>query len=99
MSTALDPEAGARASGACTELQAGELGRPGMAVRLWLHICRLNLLWSISSTEAYMLAAERDGILEGRTLRAWRDRMAADRVEVALIEARLRGDSVAGSGL
>ena len=63
-----------------------------MLTRLYLHARRLWLLWCIDSTEAYMAACERDGILEGATLRHWRDCMAADRVQVALIEAQLRGE-------
>jgi hypothetical protein len=79
---------GARASGACTELQADHR-RPGLLARLWLHCRALNLRWSISSTEQYMVECERDGILAGGTLQAWHHQMQADRVELALIEAQL----------
>lgn len=57
---------------------------------LVLRLRRVSLRWSITSTEQYMAAAARDGILDSHTLRAWRDHLAADRVRLALIEARLR---------
>lgn len=66
-----------------------ETAAPGPLARLWLHLKAANLRWSIDSTEQYMAACQRDGILEGETLRSWRLQMQADRVELSLIEARL----------
>lgn len=44
------------------------------------------LRWSIDSTEQYMLACARDGIMDSDTLRHWRAQLAADRVRLALLE-------------
>jgi hypothetical protein len=51
------------------------------------HAQAAMLRWSISSTEQYMAAATRDGILDSHTLRHWRLQMQADRVRLARLEA------------
>lgn len=47
------------------------------------------LRWNISSTERYMAACERDGIMDTQTLRIWRRQMAADRVRLAMLEVEV----------
>lgn len=57
--------------------------------RAWLYIRAANLLWNISAGQDYLEALSRDGIADTATQRAWRDRMAAERVELAVIRAEL----------
>lgn len=66
--------------------------KPPLYLRLWLHLQAGLLRWNISSTEQYMLACERDGILASDTLRYWHRLLQEDRVRLALLEARLRGE-------
>lgn len=66
--------------------------RPALPRRLWLHLQRAVLLWNTNSTEQYMAACERDGIMDGETIRAWRAHLCAERVRLAVLEAALRGE-------
>ena len=56
--------------------------------RGWLYLRAAVLLWNIAAAQDYLAALERDGI-DSATARAWRDRMGAERVELALIQAEL----------
>lgn len=56
--------------------------------RGWLYLRAAVLLWNIAAAQDYLAALERDGI-DSATARAWRDRMAAERVELAVIQAEL----------
>ncbi len=56
--------------------------------RAWLYVRAGVLLWNIAAAHDYLAALERDGI-DSATARAWRDRMAEERVELALIRAEL----------
>lgn len=66
--------------------------RPGLLAQLWLHLQRAMALWDISSTEQYMLAAERDGIMDTNTVRYWRAYLQARRAHAMVLEARMRGE-------
>ena len=68
---------------------------PGFWRRAWLELRAAVLAWNVDSTEQYMAACERDGILEGETLAAWRRQLGADRVALAVIEAQLEGKPAA----
>lgn len=57
--------------------------------RAWLYLRAANLLWNIAATQDYLAQIARDGIADSETQRAWRDRMAAERVELAVIQAEL----------
>jgi len=57
--------------------------------RAWLYLRAANLLWNISSTQDHLAEIARDGIADSETQRAWRDHMAAERVELAVIQAEL----------
>lgn len=57
--------------------------------RAWLYIRAANLLWNISAGQDYLEALSRDGIADTATQRAWRDKLAAERVELAVILAEL----------
>lgn len=58
----------------------------------WLHLQRAVLMWNIDSTEQYMLACERDGIMDTATLRHWRTHLQHERAELAVLNAQLRGE-------
>lgn len=57
--------------------------------RAWLYIRAGVLIWNIAAAQDYLAALERDGIADSATQRAWRDQMAAERVELAVIQAEL----------
>lgn len=57
--------------------------------RAWLYIRAAMLIWSISATQDHLAELTRAGIADSATQRAWRDQMAADRVELAVIRAEL----------
>ena len=57
--------------------------------RAWLYLRAANLVWNIAATQDYLAQIARDGIADSATQRAWRDRMAAERVELAVIQAEL----------
>jgi hypothetical protein len=78
-------------SSATTHKAVGRGRRPSLLVRCWLYIKAAHLRWNIDSAEAYMLACERDGIMDSVTLRYWRDHLAAERVELATLHARIDG--------
>lgn len=57
--------------------------------RGWLYLRASVLMWNIAAAQDYLAEIARDGIADSATQRAWRDRMAAERVELALIQAEL----------
>ena len=57
--------------------------------RGWLYLRASVLMWNIAAAQDYLGQITRDGIADSATQRAWRDRMAAERVELALIQAEL----------
>ena len=57
--------------------------------RAWLYLRAANLIWNIAATQDHLAEMTRDGIADSETQRAWRDHMAAERVELALIQAEL----------
>ena len=66
--------------------------RPPVWRRVQLHLKRAMLLWNIDSTEQYMHACERDGIMDTATLRYWREHLQVERTRLAVVEAQLRGE-------
>ena len=69
----------------------GAVRRPSLLMRLWLYIRAAHLQWNIDSAESYMWECERDGIMDSVTLRYWRDHLAAERVQLATLHARIDG--------
>ena len=57
--------------------------------RAWLYLRAAVLLWNISAAQDYLEALRREGMADSATQRVWRDRMAAERVELAVIRAEL----------
>jgi hypothetical protein len=57
--------------------------------RAWLYVRAAHLVWNIAATQEYLAEITRAGIADSATQRAWRDRMAAERVELALIQAEI----------
>lgn len=57
--------------------------------RGWLYLRASVLMWNIAAAQDYLGQITREGIADSATQRAWRDRMAAERVELALIQAEL----------
>ena len=49
--------------------------------RAWLYLRAANLIWNIAATQDHLAEMTRDGIADSETQRAWRDHMAAERVE------------------
>lgn len=76
---------------AATQKLHGARRRPSLLVRCWLYLRCAMLAWNIDSAERYMLECERDGIMDSVTLRYWRDHLAAERVELATLHARIDG--------
>lgn len=65
--------------------------RAPLLIRPWLHLRCLLLRWNIDSAERYLRICEAEGIFDTQTLRHWRDYMAAERCELAALQAQLRG--------
>lgn len=57
--------------------------------RAWLYLRAAVLLWNISATQDHLDELTRGGFADSATQRAYRDQMAADRVELAVIQAQL----------
>lgn len=69
--------------------------RPGLLALLLMHLQRAMLLWDISSTEQYLQAAERDGIMDTQTVRLWRSYLQDRHTRLLVLEARMRGEVAA----
>lgn len=69
--------------------------RPNVLAQAWLHLQRAMLLWDISSTQQYLMAAERDGIMDTQTVRHWRAYLQDRQTRLMVLEARLRGEVMA----
>jgi hypothetical protein len=65
------------------------------AARLCLAIQLAAERWALAETETYLVECSRDGIVDGLSLRAWRDQCAERRVRIALLEQQQRHLSIA----
>lgn len=57
--------------------------------RAWLYIRAGVLIWNIAAAQDYLEALRSGGMADSATQRAWRDKLAEERVELAVIQAEL----------